>query len=168
MIASMLVQALYNVVDSCFVGKFSDDALIALSVVFPMQFLIIAVGYVVSRCGILSQEGSRTLSRLVIYVTFPAYILGRAMAAEQASPRLVLLMLGLSFAHYLVLFGLAWLWPRVFRVPAAQIGSYRFMLTFANVGLSAFPWWRRCWATRPFSPPPCSTCPSTCWSTPWA
>ncbi len=102
-------------------------------------FLILAVGYVVSRCGILSQEGSRTLSRLVIYVTFPAYILGRAMAVEQASPRLVLLMLGLSFAHYLVLFGLAWLWPRVFRVPAAQIGSYRFMLTFANVGFVGFP-----------------------------
>lgn len=40
----LLIQTLYNVVDSCFVGKFSDDALIALSVVFPMQFLIIAVG----------------------------------------------------------------------------------------------------------------------------
>ena len=43
MIVSMLVQALYNVVDSCFVGKFSDDALTALSVVLPMQFLTIAV-----------------------------------------------------------------------------------------------------------------------------
>ena len=41
---ALLIQALYNVVDSCFVGKFSDDALIALSVVLPMQFLIIAVG----------------------------------------------------------------------------------------------------------------------------
>lgn len=40
---ALLIQALYNVVDSCFVGKFSDDALTALSVVFPMQFLIIAV-----------------------------------------------------------------------------------------------------------------------------
>lgn len=40
----LLIQTLYNVVDSCFVGKFSDDALTALSVVLPMQFLIIAVG----------------------------------------------------------------------------------------------------------------------------
>ena len=32
----LLIQALYNVVDSCLVGKFSDDALIALSVVFPI------------------------------------------------------------------------------------------------------------------------------------
>lgn len=40
---ALLIQALYNVVDSCFVGKFSDGALTALSVVFPMQFLIIAV-----------------------------------------------------------------------------------------------------------------------------
>ena len=40
---ALLIQALYNVVDSYFVGKFSDDALTALSVVFPMQFLIIAI-----------------------------------------------------------------------------------------------------------------------------
>lgn len=102
-------------------------------------FLIIAVGYGISRCGILSQEGCRALSRLVIYVALPAYILGSAMAGGQSSPRLVLLMLGLSFAHYLVVIGLAWLWTRLFRVPAAQVGSYRFMLTFANVGFVGFP-----------------------------
>lgn len=41
---SMLVQALYNVVDSIFVAQFSQDALTGVTVAFPMQNLMIAVG----------------------------------------------------------------------------------------------------------------------------
>lgn len=40
---SMLVQALYNVVDSIFVAQISEDALTAVSLAFPIQNLIIAV-----------------------------------------------------------------------------------------------------------------------------
>ncbi len=40
---SMLVQALYNVVDSYFVSKVSQDALNAVSLAFPVQNLMIAV-----------------------------------------------------------------------------------------------------------------------------
>lgn len=43
MMISMLVQALYNVVDSIFVAKLSEDALTAVSLAFPMQNLMIAV-----------------------------------------------------------------------------------------------------------------------------
>ena len=46
MMASMLVQALYNVVDSIFVSwidKTNDDALPAVSLAFPAQSLMIAV-----------------------------------------------------------------------------------------------------------------------------
>lgn len=42
MIISMLVQALYNVVDSIFVARLSEDALTAVSLAFPMQSLMIA------------------------------------------------------------------------------------------------------------------------------
>ena len=41
---SMLVQALYNVVDSFFVAQISESALTAVSLVFPVQNLMIAVG----------------------------------------------------------------------------------------------------------------------------
>lgn len=42
-IVSMFVQALYNIVDSIFVAKLSEDALAAVSLVFPVQNLMIAV-----------------------------------------------------------------------------------------------------------------------------
>lgn len=44
MMISMLVQALYNIVDSIFVAKLSEDALTAVSLAFPLQTLLIAVG----------------------------------------------------------------------------------------------------------------------------
>ena len=44
MMISMLVQALYNVVDSIFVAKLSEDALNAVSLAFPLQNLMIAFG----------------------------------------------------------------------------------------------------------------------------
>ncbi len=41
---SMLVQALYNVVDSIFVSRINEDALTAVSLAFPMQNLMISLG----------------------------------------------------------------------------------------------------------------------------
>ena len=40
---SMLVQALYNIVDSVFVSRVSENALNAVSLAFPVQNLMIAV-----------------------------------------------------------------------------------------------------------------------------
>ncbi len=44
MMVSMLVQALYNVVDSVFISRISENALTAVSLAFPVQSLMIAVG----------------------------------------------------------------------------------------------------------------------------
>ncbi|MCR5428746.1 MAG: MATE family efflux transporter [Lachnospiraceae bacterium] len=43
MMASMLVQALYNIVDSIFVSRISENALTAVSMAFPLQTLMIAL-----------------------------------------------------------------------------------------------------------------------------
>lgn len=43
MMASMLVLALYNIIDSIFVARISEDALTALSMAFPVQNLMVAL-----------------------------------------------------------------------------------------------------------------------------
>ena len=43
MMLSMLIQALYNIVDSMFVAQISENALTAVSLAFPAQNLMIAV-----------------------------------------------------------------------------------------------------------------------------
>lgn len=58
MMISMLVQALYNVVDSIFVSRISEDALTAVSMAFPMQNLLIglASGIAVGMNALLSKN----------------------------------------------------------------------------------------------------------------
>ena len=41
--ASMLIQALYNIVDSIFVSRFDPNGLTAVSLAFPFQMLMIAL-----------------------------------------------------------------------------------------------------------------------------
>lgn len=43
MVLSMMVNSLYNIIDSYFVAKISEDAMTALSLVFPLQNLVNAV-----------------------------------------------------------------------------------------------------------------------------
>lgn len=40
---AQLIQALYNIIDSLFVGKYSDSGLTALSIIYPLQLLMIAL-----------------------------------------------------------------------------------------------------------------------------
>lgn len=61
MIFSMVVQALYNVVDSIFVSRISEDALTAVSIAFPMQNLLIsfATGFGVGINALVSRALGR-------------------------------------------------------------------------------------------------------------
>lgn len=106
MMLSMLVQALYNVVDSIFVAKISEDALTALSVAFPLQNLMIAfaVGLGVGINSLLSRalgEKDRQkadaaagnglfleLCAALLFV-FIGFVLGPAFVRSQTSSAIV-------------------------------------------------------------------------------
>lgn len=61
MMLSMLVNSLYNIVDSYFVAQISEQAMTALSLVYPLQLLetAIAVGLYRNQCGSCILLGSR-------------------------------------------------------------------------------------------------------------
>ena len=44
MVLSMMVNSLYNIIDSFFVSQISEEAMTALSLVYPVQNVINAVG----------------------------------------------------------------------------------------------------------------------------
>lgn len=58
MVISMFVNSLYNIVDSIFVAKISEDAMTALSLVYPIQNLIsaIAVGFGVGVNAVIAMQ----------------------------------------------------------------------------------------------------------------
>ena len=56
MVASMLVSALYNIVDSLYVARISEEAMTALSLVYPVQNFInaIAIGFSIGISALIS------------------------------------------------------------------------------------------------------------------
>lgn len=67
MMISMLVQALYNIVDSIFVSRICEDALTAVSMAFPWQNIVIAiaVGFGVGINALLSRAlGQKNAERV--------------------------------------------------------------------------------------------------------
>ena len=61
---AQLIQALYNIVDSYFVGKFSANGLTALSVIFPVQLVItaLAIGIGVGVNTLMARQYAQTES----------------------------------------------------------------------------------------------------------
>ncbi len=62
---AQLIQAMYNIVDSFFVGRYSADGLTALSVIYPIQLIItaVAVGTGVGVNTLMSQDYAKGRGR---------------------------------------------------------------------------------------------------------
>lgn len=85
MVLSMMVSSLYNIVDSYFVAKISEDAMTALSLVFPVQNLInaVTIGFSIGMNAVISfclgaqddEEANRAASQGVFLNTLHGIIL---------------------------------------------------------------------------------------------
>ena len=66
MVISMLVNSLYNIVDSYFVARISEDAMAALSLVFPIQNLInaVTIGFGIGVNAVIAYHLARRPRRL--------------------------------------------------------------------------------------------------------
>lgn len=89
-IIGMAVQALYNVVDSIYIGHVSKEALSALTLAFPIQMVLIAlaVGTGVGATSLISRtlgQGDReTAGRIAEHVVIIALVLGGLVALAGA------------------------------------------------------------------------------------
>lgn len=81
---SMIIQALYNIVDSIFVSKISENAFTAVSLAFPVQNLMIALGagtgvginaLLSKSLGEKNFERANKAARNGIFLTFINYII---------------------------------------------------------------------------------------------
>lgn len=82
-VISMLIQAMYNIVDSIFVSRINENALTAVSLVFPVQNLMIAVaiGTAVGVNALLSRnlgeknfDGANSAARNGLFLSAISYI----------------------------------------------------------------------------------------------
>ncbi len=105
-IISMTINALYNIVDSYFVARISEDALTAVSIIMPLQMMIIAVG-VGTGVGINSLISRRLGAR-------------RQEDADKAATTGILL----GVCNWLVFMLVGLLLPGAFLSAYAQPGTY--------------------------------------------
>ena len=95
MMISMMVQALYNIVDSIFVAKYSTEGLTAVSLAFPLQSLMIAMGAgtAVGVNALLSRslgekkfKNANTAANTGIFLFFVSFILFAVIGLTLSKP----------------------------------------------------------------------------------
>ena len=105
-----------------------------------MIFLLIAIGFGLSRSSHLTSESSRDLSWIVLNITNPITILVAAIEDEQKVSAMELAVAFAVFIGIYIFLGLvAYILPNVMRVERDDRYSYRYLSVFSNVGFIGIP-----------------------------
>ncbi len=153
MVISMLVNSLYNIVDSFFVAKISEDAMTALSLVYPMQNLINAVmiGFGVGINAVISfylgaqnqEKADRAATQGVILSTVHGILL-MVFCLLTIHPFLkmftsdtVTIRLGLRYSHIVFAFSVMFAWELVFEKVFQAVGRMAVSMVCMMIGCIA-------------------------------
>lgn len=103
-------------------------------------FLIMMVGFICRKVGIINDETSKKLSAIVVNVANPAMILSSAInPGDTVKGHDLLITFILSIAMFAALMVLAIFVPYLLKAPKSDFGIYRSMTVFANIGFMGFP-----------------------------
>lgn len=112
------------------------DAIVTQMIIL---FILVIVGYYLSKKNMMDAAFDRKLSELVINVTCPSLILSSVMGDTLPDKNFILPLLIVGFATYILLIGAAFLLPRYLPIKSMDRGIYSFMLAFGNVGFIGYP-----------------------------
>ncbi len=105
-----------------------------------MIFGIVLVGLFASKRNLWSGDLDRKLSIFIMNISMPALILASVMGKDLAFENSELLALVVvAIVNYVVLIGMAYLIPRIWKVNRSREGILKFMLAFGNVSFIGYP-----------------------------
>ena len=103
-------------------------------------FILIGIGMILFRRRLLSEEGSKQISGLIINVTNPALLICSTL---DDGPKASLRDLGIALAAYAAVFAIliavGFLLPCLLRVPKDLHYAYQMLTVFGNVGFIGIP-----------------------------
>lgn len=103
-------------------------------------FLMMMVGFVCRKRGIIGDNGSKTLSAIVVNVSNPAMVLSSGINNKSGiSGSELALTFGLAVAMFAVYILLAGVVARLLRVDGKTTGVYKVMFVFSNIGFMGYP-----------------------------
>lgn len=103
-------------------------------------FLLMVVGFIIMKAGMIDEKDCKGLSAIVINVANPAMILNASTSGEGsiAGKDLIVTAL-LAVGLYAILVMTASILPKVMRLKKEEAGCYKLMLVFSNIGYMGFP-----------------------------
>lgn len=103
-------------------------------------FILIGIGMILYRRKMISEEGSKQISGLIINVTNPALLICSAL---DDGPKASLQELGIALIAYaavfVILIAISFLIPRLLRIPRNLHYAYQMLTIFGNVGFIGIP-----------------------------
>lgn len=103
-------------------------------------FILIGIGMILFRRRLLSEEGSKQISGLIINVTNPALLICSALDdGPKASLRDLSIALAAYAAVFAILIAVGFLLPYLLRVPKDLHYAYQMLTVFGNVGFIGIP-----------------------------
>lgn len=103
-------------------------------------FLLIGIGMILFKKGMLSEMTSKQLSGLIVNVTNPALLI---CSAFEDGPRVTIQELALAFSLYAVIYAVliavSFVLPYILRVPNRYHYAYRMLTIFGNTGFIGIP-----------------------------
>ena len=150
MVASMLVSALYNIVDSLYVARISEEAMTALSLVYPVQNFInaVAIGFSIGISALISlhlgagnQEKADTAATHGMVLSLLHGIIA-SVAGIAVIPRFLrsfttdetVIALGLTYARIAFLFSVIIMAAMAFEKIFQAVGCMKITMTGLSLG----------------------------------
>ena len=103
-------------------------------------FIFMILGFICGRIKTLSDDSTKAISWLVVNIANPALILSSGVNNSGGIKGIELLeIFGLAVGIFVVLIVISMLVPVILRVKHDDVGVYRVMLIFSNIGFMGFP-----------------------------
>ncbi len=103
-------------------------------------FLILMVGFVARKLHVLNEAVTRGMSSLLLKLAMPALIidsLQQTYSVELLRQSAVIVVI--AFLVYAALAVVAFIVPKMLRIPQQELGVFRFAVLFSNVGFMGYP-----------------------------
>ncbi|KXZ39050.1 hypothetical protein SAMN05661008_01369 [Alkalithermobacter thermoalcaliphilus JW-YL-7 = DSM 7308] len=103
-------------------------------------FLLILVGYISNKKGIITKDSNKDLSNLILNITLPALII-KSMQYSFSSEmfKKSISILGISVIVYTIVIGISFLVVKFSNIKGKERDVFQFLIIFPNVGFMGYP-----------------------------
>lgn len=106
-----------------------------------LLFVLMLIGFAVTKAGLIDKTGSDKISALISRVTMPAMYIATFMAQQYSAEKMKQcgILLGISLFYYVIAVAVSILFVKLTRSDMSSRGVYQFLIIFSNAAYMGFP-----------------------------